>query len=220
MIRRCGCSTATTRSSGNDSSGCRYKTGARRRASTAPLSVRARAPGRLDGRRGMCARGPQAVTSSISPRPTTSRIWMALFLTESSMSNHAALNRAVLRRSNWRPHAQASSECVQSCSGSVPDQQRPKRNSSQLSVVLRFHRARPATGTPAAIYTRHAPLQNLRTVGALRRRGSVEAQSVAQNLPSSPWSVATSHRLAAFQNALRGEDKFNGTHHWHGQMVQ
>jgi hypothetical protein len=158
MTRLCGWRTATTRSSGNVSSGCRYKTGARRRASTAPLSVAARVPGRLDGRRGMCARGPQAVTSSVSPRPATSRIWMALFFTGSSMSNHATLNRAALRRSNWRPHAQASSECVQPCSGSVPDQQRPKRNSTQLSVVLWIHRARPAPGSPTAVYARHLAL--------------------------------------------------------------
>ena len=70
--------TATTRTSGNVSSRCRYKTGARRCASTAKVSVLARAPGRFAGRSGMCARGPQASRrQGRSPRDDRTRIWMA-----------------------------------------------------------------------------------------------------------------------------------------------
>ena len=53
-----GCRTATTRDSGNLSSRCRYKTGARLRASMAPLSAGFSAPCTSMGRSGMWARGP------------------------------------------------------------------------------------------------------------------------------------------------------------------
>ena len=61
MIGFVGWTTATTRDSGNLSSRCRYNTGARLRASIAPLSDRASAPCKSMGRIGMWARGPHPI---------------------------------------------------------------------------------------------------------------------------------------------------------------
>jgi hypothetical protein len=44
-------------------------------------------------------------------------------------------------RSNWRAHAQATSERVQPRSSPVSDQQRSQRISTQLPVMLRVDRA-------------------------------------------------------------------------------
>ena len=70
MIRFVGCKTAATRDSGNLSSRWRYKTGARLRASMAPLSEAGRPPCTTTGRRGMWARGPHPLdTATISSMP-------------------------------------------------------------------------------------------------------------------------------------------------------
>lgn len=172
MIRRAGWRTATARDSGNVSSLWRYKTGARRRARTAPLSVGLRAPGRFAGRRGMCACGPHAVSKvSVNPTQIHSRISVARVLNEWPSKFTYATPAAQRRvRSNWRAHAQATSERVQSRSGPFPHQQRPQRISAQLSLLLRIDRTRPARGASPTVRPRHPAVQKLRQDCALRSR--------------------------------------------------
>jgi len=57
-------------------------------------------------------------------------------------------------RCNWRAHAQATSERVQSRSGTFSHQQRPQRISAQLSLLLGIDRAWSETGAPTAIHAR------------------------------------------------------------------
>src|SRR5207248_2705469 len=89
---------------------------------------------------------------------------------KSSYATRTAQRRV---RCNWRAHAQATSERVQSRSGPFSHQQRPQRISAQLSLLLRIDRTGSTTGTPTSVYARHAALQELRSDSALRRRGSV-----------------------------------------------
>jgi hypothetical protein len=74
MIGFEGCKTATTRDSGNLSSRCRYKTGARLRASMAPLSAGPSAPRKSMGRSGMWARGPHPTDMTNASVNATRRI--------------------------------------------------------------------------------------------------------------------------------------------------
>lgn len=67
LPRRTGCRTATTRSSGNVSSLCRYETGARRRARSAPLSVGTRASGRFWPVGAVCGHAGQRRQESRGP---------------------------------------------------------------------------------------------------------------------------------------------------------
>src|SRR5919109_2006420 len=66
-----GWTTATARTSGNVSSGCRYKTGASCRASVAPVSVRESVPGADDGSGGTWRRGPHPIDATYSATEIT-----------------------------------------------------------------------------------------------------------------------------------------------------
>ena len=152
-----------------------------------------------------------------NPMHNRSRIWMALLFNEwPSNVTLCDAHRAALHAVHWRPHAQATSERVQSCSSPFSHQQRSQRISPQLSLLLRIDRAGSPPDSTASVHTRDAALQKLRTIGSLRSRSSVEAQSVAQNLPSSPDAGLTnasqgnvrrarcpSHRCSAMVAALR-----------------
>jgi hypothetical protein len=80
MIGRLGWTTAATRTSGNDSSACRYKTGASWRASWAPLSSGDSAAGGDDGNDGRRRRGPHARGAHSTIARSTSRPRTVSFL--------------------------------------------------------------------------------------------------------------------------------------------
>lgn len=91
---------------------------------------------------------------------------------------------------NWRAHAQATSERVQSRSGTVPYQQRPQRISPQLSILFRHHRARSTANSAASLHSRHASLQELRSLGALRRRRCVSKAAISCTKLAPPQGTA------------------------------
>ena len=158
------------------------------------------------------------MNAAANPTQIRSRILMAVLFNEwPSNVTLCDAHRAALHAAHWSPHAQATSECVQSCSSPFSHQQRSQRISPQLSLLFWIDRAGPPSDSTAPIRTRDAPLQKLRTIGTLRSRSSVEVQSVAQNLPFSPDAGLTNasqgnvrraprcpfHRCSAMVAALR-----------------
>jgi hypothetical protein len=72
-------------------------------------------------------------------------------------------------RHPWRAHAQATSEYVQSCSGTQPHLERSYRLPAELSLVFGPHRTGPGRDAATAALARHASLHELRPFRALYR---------------------------------------------------
>jgi hypothetical protein len=70
----------------------------------------------------------------------------------------------------WRSHAQTSSGNVQPRTSSPPHRQRPKRRSTQLSILFRVDRAIPGADSAAPSIACHAALHVLRPCRAVHRR--------------------------------------------------
>src|SRR5688500_9740072 len=115
MIRRVGWTTATTRVSRNDSSGCRYNTGANARAVWASMSPLSSAAGTDTGTGGMCARGPHAAVIPARKSAVYRKAPLHLDLRILKVTFHGGDGCHVLAPSRhiiWRGHAKATSEHV------------------------------------------------------------------------------------------------------------
>jgi hypothetical protein len=168
MTRLVGCKTATVRSSGNDSSRCRYRIGAKSLASMAAESVCARESGRAGGSAGKCVRGPQAamrlrnVRSANTPRPCS------------------VLARTGRLRLYGRGHSIvscSSGDLLRLWRGSCESHVRPrtilrKRCSSSRTIAPALHSAAlPAPGQSCAIPTRSRPSPARTSRSAVRAAG-------------------------------------------------
>ena len=190
MTGRVGCRTATTRSNGNVSSFCRYKTGAKRRANRVPLSVGARAPGRLAGRSGIWACGPHAVTStSVSPKPSRSGISMALLLKKGLPSKkkpnatQTEQRRVLQLESSCASHVRTRTTPLRHCSSSA-------MTAADLPSVVRLAPARSSATHTRCHHRRTLTSRFVVKTADARHTTSRELRNppsrlVAQNLPAS-----------------------------------
>jgi hypothetical protein len=150
MRGRVGWRTATTRTSGNHSSACRYKTGASSRASVAPVSPGGSAPGSSSGTGGRCRRGPQPAIATQSG------------IASSHPARATSRRRVTSGAAAFRPEPPLLPEWLveyprrSSCESPVRRRTIPHRpcSSSHTTARDRHCRARPAPDRFSAIRSR------------------------------------------------------------------